>query len=136
METIPCETCGEPTTFTGTKRCNNCYEVESRLDKYLQNPKALQLIVKKIRENELKRGAAKAIEIFDEDELERYSDELRRSQELVLNGHVEDIRGWVMKNELEDLRTFLSDVLDLEKMTLGEIKERFGPLVLVEGDDR
>jgi hypothetical protein len=136
VETIPCETCGEPTTFTGTKRCNNCYEVESRLDKYLQNPKALQLIVRKLRESELKQGAAKAIEIFDEDELERYSDELRRSQELVLNGHVEDIRGWVMKNELEDLRTFLSDVLDLEKMTLTEIKERFGPLVLTEGDDR
>lgn len=34
-KTIPCQTCGTPTTMLGTKRCHNCWEVESRLDKYL-----------------------------------------------------------------------------------------------------
>lgn len=129
--TVPCETCGEPTTFTGTKRCNNCYEVESRLDKYLQNPKALQLIVRKIREDELKHGAAKAIEHFSEDELERYSDELRKAQAYVLDRHVEDVHGWIKMNESDELRAFLNNVLDLDQMTLTEIKDRFG---LKEGD--
>ncbi len=36
--TIPCVTCGEPTEFFGTRLCTNCWEVESRLDKYLQSP--------------------------------------------------------------------------------------------------
>ncbi len=37
-ETTACETCGAVTRMLGTKRCDNCYEVESRLDKYLQAP--------------------------------------------------------------------------------------------------
>ena len=39
-ETIPCETCGTPTPFTGTRRCNNCWEVERRLPEYMKSPKA------------------------------------------------------------------------------------------------
>ena len=39
-ETIPCETCGTPTPFTGTRRCNNCWEVERRLPDYTKSPKA------------------------------------------------------------------------------------------------
>ena len=35
---IPCDVCGEPTSFFGTRRCTNCWEVESRLAKYLQSP--------------------------------------------------------------------------------------------------
>lgn len=124
-ETVPCKTCGEPTKFTGTKRCNNCYEVESRLDSYLRNPKALQLIVRKIRENELKQGAAEAIELFDEDELERYSDELKEAQQAVLDGHVEDIRGWVKMDEMDELKAFLNSALNLDRMTLSEIRARF-----------
>lgn len=34
----PCETCGEPTAFPEAVRCTNCWEVESRLEKYLQSP--------------------------------------------------------------------------------------------------
>ena len=34
-KTIPCQTCGTPTTMLGTKRCHNCWEVESRLATYL-----------------------------------------------------------------------------------------------------
>lgn len=35
--TIPCETCGTPTEFESTKRCNYCWEVESRLAIYLRD---------------------------------------------------------------------------------------------------
>ena len=35
IETVPCETCGTPTPMTATKRCNSCWEVESRLRLYL-----------------------------------------------------------------------------------------------------
>ena len=37
--TVPCVICGKATIFCGTKRCNNCWEVESRLESYLKNPK-------------------------------------------------------------------------------------------------
>lgn len=36
LSAVPCETCGEPTTYTGTKRCNGCWEVESRLADYVR----------------------------------------------------------------------------------------------------
>jgi hypothetical protein len=39
-ETVPCETCGTPTLLTGTRRCNNCWEVERRLPSYMKSPKA------------------------------------------------------------------------------------------------
>ncbi len=35
--TVPCETCSTPTRMTGTKRCNNCWEVESRMEIYLRS---------------------------------------------------------------------------------------------------
>lgn len=37
--TVPCEICGKATTSRATKRCNGCWEVESRLADYLKNPK-------------------------------------------------------------------------------------------------
>jgi hypothetical protein len=33
---IPCETCERPTSSLGTKRCDWCWEVESRLEDYLR----------------------------------------------------------------------------------------------------
>ena len=38
-DTVPCETCGAPTYMTSTKRCNDCYEVELRLPKFLIHAK-------------------------------------------------------------------------------------------------
>ena len=35
-ETVPCGTCGEPTSMLGTKRCDGCWEVEARLAGYLR----------------------------------------------------------------------------------------------------
>jgi len=34
---VPCATCKRPTTFTGTERCNGCWEVEYRLVDYLRD---------------------------------------------------------------------------------------------------
>lgn len=30
-ETVPCGLCGKPTTSTGTKRCDRCWELERRI---------------------------------------------------------------------------------------------------------
>lgn len=129
QETVPCETCGEPTTYTGTKRCNNCYEVETRLDKFLQNPKALILITKKLRELELKYGAAEAIEFYDEDELEEYSSLLEQAKMDVKVGVTEDITNWVKLNEIDELHAFISQALQLDKLTLSELKNRYNSYI-------
>ena len=34
-ESIPCRTCSESTHNTGTRQCNRCWEVESRLEDYI-----------------------------------------------------------------------------------------------------
>jgi len=44
QSTIPCAICGTPTTYTGTKRCNNCWEVEHRLADYLKSPIAQEIV--------------------------------------------------------------------------------------------
>ncbi len=36
--TVPCTTCGRPTTSCGTKKCDCCWEVEARLPEYLSTP--------------------------------------------------------------------------------------------------
>lgn len=45
-EFIPCETCGYPTDMFGTKRCNNCWEVESRLNSYLHSTRGVENVLK------------------------------------------------------------------------------------------
>ena len=42
---IPCELCGDPTNFLGTKMCNCCYEVTSRLMGFLNNQNAIDLVM-------------------------------------------------------------------------------------------
>lgn len=46
--TIPCETCGRPTPYMGTRRCDNCWEVERRLPDYAKAPNAWEFIRKLI----------------------------------------------------------------------------------------
>jgi len=43
-ETIPCKTCGKPTPMLGTKLCDPCWEVETRLPGYLNNENAIQFV--------------------------------------------------------------------------------------------
>lgn len=49
-ETTLCETCGTPTRLTGTKRCNNCWEVEKHLQHYLRSAKATAFVEQALRE--------------------------------------------------------------------------------------
>ena len=41
---MPCETCGKPTTYLGTKRCDRCWQVERLLDDYMKSPGGLRVV--------------------------------------------------------------------------------------------
>jgi hypothetical protein len=41
---MKCETCGTVLEYYGPKLCDNCWEVETRLSKYLKSPKALDVL--------------------------------------------------------------------------------------------
>lgn len=47
-KTVPCELCGEPTTYTGTKRCDRCYQLEFRIK---ANPKLARKILERIEKD-------------------------------------------------------------------------------------
>jgi hypothetical protein len=82
---------------------------------------------KEEQKEELIRGAARAIEIVDnEDELEDYSAKLDKAREKILEGHCVDIINWVRYQDMHELKSFLESVLGLEKMTLGMLRNRFG----------
>lgn len=43
-ETISCTMCGEPTTYLGTKLCNNCWELSSRISTFIEkNPEGARI---------------------------------------------------------------------------------------------
>jgi hypothetical protein len=42
--TVPCELCKDPTTMLGTKRCDRCYELETRIQ---SNPQLARKILAK-----------------------------------------------------------------------------------------
>ena len=42
--TVPCEVCGKPTPYLGTKRCNNCWEVEKRLETFLESQRGREFV--------------------------------------------------------------------------------------------
>jgi hypothetical protein len=126
QSTVPCKTCGSPVEPYRAQKdtCDSCWEVESRLDTFLQNPRALHLIAKKLKEIQL--NAAQAIEMFDEDEDEEYSAKLDKAREAVISGLVRDILVVRMgEDELEGLRRFAVNKFKLTEMTLSEIKDRF-----------
>lgn len=58
--TVPCATCGAPTTSTGTKRCNRCWEVERRLRDYLLSgsPKSRAFVLEQLGQEEKERDRA------------------------------------------------------------------------------
>jgi len=47
-ETVPCKWCGEPTRMLGTKMCDRCWELDSRI----RNDKALARKILKHYEGE------------------------------------------------------------------------------------
>ena len=44
--TIPCATCGKPTRYSGTKRCDNCWAMERCFEQYMRAPKAWHFVRK------------------------------------------------------------------------------------------
>lgn len=44
IETVPCKTCGTPTPYLGTRLCDNCFEVERRLEDYLKSQKGQEFV--------------------------------------------------------------------------------------------
>ncbi len=58
-KTVPCGTCGTPTTMIGTKRCTGCWEVESRLGSYLDRggKKAEAAMAEIVRRHASRRAA-------------------------------------------------------------------------------
>lgn len=47
---VPCRFCGTPTSMLATRLCNNCWEVEHRLDQFLESEKAREFIKLKLAE--------------------------------------------------------------------------------------
>jgi hypothetical protein len=51
MDTCECKICGSDKALTGTKLCNQCWEVTSRLDyHWLKNPQAVLFVCKELAE--------------------------------------------------------------------------------------
>mgnify|MGYP000670748567 CR=1 FL=1 len=46
---VKCQTCGEPGALSQTKLCDSCWEVEQRLDSYLDTDNGLQKILSIIK---------------------------------------------------------------------------------------
>lgn len=61
-----------------------------------------------------------------------------RAIDIVIGGHIADIEEWVEKDR-ESLRTWLYRILDLGRMPVADMRERFGayfaPYVCDEDDD-
>lgn len=116
-----CRICG---TLAGADICGACHKIVTNIDDFLENPEGVKIVKEKLRLLDLKKGAAQAIETIDEDELERYADELKEAKHRVVEAYMEDIHEWVLRDP-DSLENFLLYVLDLEKATLSQIKERF-----------
>jgi hypothetical protein len=52
---IPCQICGEPTNFLGTKLCNGCWEITSRLRSFLDNKNARDFVKNELTEATFRR---------------------------------------------------------------------------------
>lgn len=56
---LRCKTCGGPGDGGGTMReCANCWEVEGRLDRYLQSSKGLLFVLRRLLEAQQRRMRA------------------------------------------------------------------------------
>lgn len=53
-KTVPCSVCSQATPFTGTKLCNNCWEVKGRIEKFISNDNGLLFIIRKVKEAKIK----------------------------------------------------------------------------------
>lgn len=51
---VPCKFCGELTLCTNTQLCNNCWEFERRIERFVSNPNGLAFVIRKIKEAKIK----------------------------------------------------------------------------------
>ena len=65
-ETVPCKFCGEPTIYTATKLCNNCWEFEHRIDQFISNENGLNFVIQKIKALKLRAWQDKWLKEVDE----------------------------------------------------------------------
>lgn len=63
-ETVPCKTCGTPTPMLGTKLCDNCFEVEGRLKRYLESARGREIVRQQVAR--LESPQARLIALLDE----------------------------------------------------------------------
>jgi len=59
-ETVPCTWCGKPTTMLGTKLCDRCWELETRIH---HDPKLAKRMLTAIQRNEAEKCYAKGAQI-------------------------------------------------------------------------
>ena len=64
-ETVPCKFCGEPTIYTATKLCNNCWEFEHRIDQFISNKNGLNFVIQKIKALKLREWQDKWLKEVD-----------------------------------------------------------------------
>lgn len=51
---MPCKFCGELTLSTRIRLCDNCWEFERRINRFISNPIGLRFVVKKVKEAKIK----------------------------------------------------------------------------------
>lgn len=56
MEEVVCRICGEMTTYTGTRLCNNCWEVESRLERFARSENGRAYMKEVLAKEEVRNG--------------------------------------------------------------------------------
>lgn len=47
---VPCRICGNPTSMCGTKLCDGCYEIHSRLKSFLRCTNAIRFVQDTLKE--------------------------------------------------------------------------------------
>lgn len=63
---VPCKFCGEPTVYTATELCNNCWDFEHRIDLFISNDNGLNFVVKKVKALKIRAWQDKWLKEIDE----------------------------------------------------------------------
>jgi hypothetical protein len=99
-EMIPCETCGKPTRYLGTKRCDACWEVERRLEDYIKTPGGRAFVEKLVRQPTLDDWVDNIPDAWDYEKVLRDNDVIVRLCVEMINGDgvvsecPPDLQGW------------------------------------------
>ena len=64
-DTVPCKFCRKPTKMEGTMMCDNCWEVDKRIDEFVESWEGLKRVLRALKK-EAKRGAKEFTEMLTE----------------------------------------------------------------------